>query len=174
MQNNILTYCLTSLFLFGLSCSAQAAENPNPSISVNLYDKTDSSAVVYRKMMTDDVAVGAGLALRRHKSEQTGQEFDAMEIIGSGRYYLVKGGLRHFLEGEMRYVYVNYDGSAAEYKGHGAVLGAYYGVEYFVSKTFSLDGRAGAEYIYLDYDQDGSKDRGDAPNVRLGLNYYWD
>ncbi len=169
-----LTLCFVGMFSIALVGSAQATEKGEASISVNLYEKTDSSAMVYRKMITDDIAVSAGLALRKHKSEVTGNEYDAIEFLGGGRKYLVTTGLRQYAEGEMRYVKVDFEGSAASYKGHGAVIGVYYGAEYFVGKRFSFDGRAGVEYIYLDYDEEGSKDRTDAPNVRLGLNYYWD
>lgn len=171
---NKLSICFVGMFFIGLVNVGQALEKGEAAISVNLYEKTDSSAMVYRKMITDDVAISAGLAVRQHESEQTGNKYDAVEIIGGGRKYLVTTGLRQFAEAEMRYVKVDFAGSSASYKGHGSILGIYYGVEYFVGKRFSFDGRAGAEYIYIDYDEEGSSDRTDAPNVRLGLNYYWD
>jgi len=168
-----------SLCFLGVFSSVSANESVQlkkgaAAISFGYYDGTETSAVMYRQMATDTVAFTAGVAARKHTSAVSGREYDALEIIGSYRKYLVTTDLRQFAEAEMRFVSIDYKGSSDQYKGKGAILGAYYGLEYFVAKRFSFDGRVGAEYIYVDYDEDDSADLSDIPSARLGLNYYWD
>ena len=161
---------LASSFVQGVLANEQKGPM---AISLNLYEKSDSASIVLRQMLSDDTAVSVGFISRDHKSRLSGREYDAYELLGGYRKYLVNTDLRQYAEGEMRLVSIEYDGSFGEYKGKGAVLGLYYGLEYFVAKRFSLDGRAGVEHIYVDYDAEGSSETTDIPNVRLGMNFYW-
>ena len=169
----VLSICFISLFSTLSANASTLLKKGDAAISFSYYEATESAAVMYRQMSSDTMAFTAGAASRTHTSAVSGRDYDAIEIIGGLRKYLVTSDLRQFAEAEMRFVSVDYDGSSSEYKGLGAIVGAYYGVEYFVAKTFSLDGRIGGEYIYVDFDEDDSTDLSDIPTARIGINYYW-
>ncbi len=173
MKFSIIVPLLISVFLF--QSMGVYAEN-RYGLGIN-----DDSGFKLKKLLGQH-QVGLGLNVSVSESEFNGgfgsaeTDRESWQASAFYRYYHVnEGSLRRFFEGEVAYWRTTEERngiSTNEDKSKSITLVGYYGLEYYISPNFSIDGKVGIQYYT--YENEGFEvNQFNAFVTGISVNYYW-
>jgi hypothetical protein len=175
MRKLVETLMLGLILLSVLNASASEAENKEWALSIGAGASSD---LLIRKQLSEDGALIFGVAFSTGESSLSSSKFKHSSIpvqVGYRNYFRGGNGVEQFMDGIVSYVHPSTTVDDPAVSSNDPVfvsLRLAYGVEKFLSDTFSIEASAGV-YVGRLENSDAVDTSYSLPSVRLAVTSYF-